>query len=129
MKRVRKKKPLYAQQFSLVAVGSSRSGEQIQTDVKLALQEALHDYVDEVATAQPEHGFLAGGLEWLWLFAVLPGAKAAGLGFAGALGKKAGDKLYELFEKRLRKRDLLPKAKAPEPTPAKGKKKHTRRKR
>lgn len=110
MKRSSKKKPLYSRQFSLVALGPSRSEEQIQQEIKKAVQEALQDYVEDIVRAEQIQGFLAGGLEWLWLFAILPGTKAAGLGFAGAFGKKAGDKLYDFFEKRLRQRNLQAKA-------------------
>lgn len=101
---------VYSRQFSLTSVGSGKSEEQIQRDVNDARLEAIRDYVAEVVQIERGQGFLAGGLESLWLFALLPGVKAAGLGFAGALGKKAGDKLYELFEERLRERNLLPKA-------------------
>lgn len=116
MKRSSKKKPLYSRQFSLVALGPSRSQEQIQQEIKNAVQEALQDYVEDIVQAEQIQGFLAGGLEWLWLFAILPGTKAAGLGFAGVLGKKAGDKLFDFFEKRLRQRNLQPKAAPSEAT-------------
>lgn len=112
MKQVHKK-PLYSRQFTLVALGASRSPEQVQQEVRLARLEALEDYIEEAIQAEPVEGFLAGGLESLWLFAILPGAKAAALGFAGGLGKKAADKLYDFFENRLRKRNLLPKAASP----------------
>ena len=85
-------------------------------EIKNAVQEALQDYVEDIVQAEHIEGFLAGGLEWLWLFAILPGIKAAGLGFAGVLGKKAGDKLFDFFEKRLRQRNLQPKAAPSEAT-------------
>jgi hypothetical protein len=102
------KTPLFSRRFSLVAVGPSRSEDQIRDEVDLALKAALTE-VKVKAVAEPEGGFLGTGLEWIWLLKLLPYAKAAGLGLAGALGKKTGDKLWDRFSDELRKRNLLAK--------------------
>ena len=112
--------PVVALRFTVKPLGPARTERQLRTDVEAAFAEALADIgardntiqVPVQVSIEPEGGFLAGGVE-LWALAAaakpvaLAGLKLAAGAAAAAVGKKAGESVWEAFAARLKKRNIL----------------------
>lgn len=105
-------KPAYSRKFTIVAVGPSRSDEEVREQVEKALADATEELGHGrkiEPKVEPEGGFLGAGVEWSWVYHALPYATtAANLVLTGAL-TKAGEKLFEAFLAKLPPLNILAK--------------------
>jgi hypothetical protein len=103
--------------FSITPVGPARDESTIVAEVEAARREALKGFktgkerAKKVeATAEPEGGFLAGGLEWIWLLHVAhvasPYLIKAGEGLAAGIGTETAKLLFRRFSSALSKRNI-----------------------
>jgi hypothetical protein len=91
MGAIKIQKPVYSRQFTIVAVGPSRSETEVRKQVD-------------------EGGFFGAAAAWSWVFHALPDAKTAiDAVVLGGLGK-AGGKLFEIFLEKLKAKNILPQA-------------------
>jgi hypothetical protein len=102
--------------FSITPVGAVRDEATIVAQIEAARKEAFKKFAAGSpkrkrveARTEPEGGFLAGGVEWIWLLHVAsPYLVKAGEGLATGIGVETAKLLFKRIATALRKRNLRP---------------------
>lgn len=102
--------------FSITPVGAARDEATIAAQIEAARKEGFKKFAAGspkrkrvTAKTEPEGGFLAGGVEWIWLLHVAsPYLVKAGEGLATGIGVETAKLLFKRVAAALRKRNLRP---------------------